>query len=291
MTPDPRRPPVVALLKWAVRRRNVDPLTGVVTVDERSAGLSDMDAAALEFALCFGERSECEVVAVSAGPPSSEGALRMALACGATRAIRVDASAGASSVEIASALSTALIDVGPAFVFAGVHGLDRASGSVPAFVADRLGAAQALGLVDVVTGADGDVEALRRVDGGGRERLRVNAPAILSVEGATATLRRAALRSSLAAEQASIEVMANTHSEGSGPIVAEQATRPFRPRTRSVPAPPGGTALDRIRVLTDSATARTPARTVTLDAAAAADAILGQLAEWGVGPRGDDAAR
>ena len=85
---------------------------------------------------------------------------------------------------------------------------DRGSGSVPAFVAAELGVAQALGLVErrpaTATAAR---RVTRRLDGGRREVLAVTAPAVLSVEGAVARLRRASLPAELAARTAPIEVV------------------------------------------------------------------------------------
>ena len=149
-----------------------------------------------------GELHHHDVVVVTAGPPSAERALRDALADGATSAIRIDLPTAGEAAEnrgdvpsivVAAALAEAV--AGAAFVWCGDLSTDRGSGSVPAFLAACLGAAQALGGVAVQMGDEPgghQVVVTRRLDGGRRAVVGVKAPAVISVEGAAARLRRAA---------------------------------------------------------------------------------------------------
>ena len=66
---------------------------------------------------------------------------------------------------------------------------------MPAFVAHALGSAQALGLTSVDVGGAGEIVATRRIGFGRAERVRVTAPAVVSVEGSVASLRRGPARS------------------------------------------------------------------------------------------------
>ena len=152
---------------------------------------------------------------------------------------------------------------------------DRGSGAVPAFVAAQLGAAQALGLVVLTVGA-GDLRATRRLDGGRREILDVAPPAVLSVEGGVARLRRATLTAELAARTAPVEEVTGPR----GPTETADVARPYRPRARALAAPSGG-ALDRVRRLTDAGRRRTAHEVVTLDPPDAAKRILAALRDWG----------
>ncbi len=223
-------------LKLQDRRPEVDPLTGAARHDPRFTGLSDADLAALEWALRCADAWGGTVVAVTAGPAVADGILHFALGDGA-EARRVNLTHDAPSETVAAALAPAL--AGCELVWCGDQSLDRGSGSVPAYLAALLGARQALGLVAIeLDGTPGVVTATRRLDGGRRERLRVRAPGVLSVEGATARLRRASVGSWLAARRSAIDVQP-------GPPVIEQGsrtTRPFRPRARVLPAPVGHTA-------------------------------------------------
>jgi electron transfer flavoprotein beta subunit len=248
---------------------------------DRMPGTSAADEAALEVALRMAEPSGDDVLVISAGPAAAERGLRDALASRAARAVRIDAPAGLAGAAVATAIAG--LARGARWVLCGDVSADRGTGSVPAFLAAELGVAQALGLVAVDVEEPARVRAVRRLDGGRREVLDVAPPAVLSLEGAVARLRRASLPAELAARHAAIEVVAGP----SGPVEAVASVRPYRPRPRECPAPEGA-ALDRVRRLT--ATAAGPAahaETVVLDPPAAAERILAALREWGYLPPRD----
>lgn len=267
---------IAACLKWVDRRPQVDPLDAHVSTDARTAGMSAADAAALEWALRAGAAWGQPVLAVTAGPAAADTVLREALAAGASRAFRVDLDGSAASDAVAGALAVELLAARVTTVWCGDHSLDRGSGSVPAYLAAELGVAQALGLVEVELESGGDVSAVRRLDGGRRERLWVPGSSVLSVEGAAARLRRASLPAAMAARTAPIAVRAGPGS----PPAADTVLRPFRPRPRVLP-PPRGQVLERIAALTDTGTAKGHSEVVALDPAAAAERIMEALTTWG----------
>ena len=88
---------IVACLKWVSRPDEPH--------DERYAGMAAADQSALEFALRQGDLLGIEVVAITVGPTGAERVLRDAIACGATRAIRIDAPATTSGFDIAAAIA------------------------------------------------------------------------------------------------------------------------------------------------------------------------------------------
>ena len=286
---------------WVDRRPEVDPTTGVVSLDERTSGLSLADAAAIEWALRSSERWGGSVMAVTVGPPAAEAVLRDALAVGVDRAVRVDAPSDLDADSVAAGLAAVLADADvdadtdacAELVWCGDLGADGGSGAVPAFLAARLGLAAALGLVEIAfeDRSDRSIVALRRLDGGRRERLRVTDRAVLAVEGATARLRRGSLTASLAAQRAVVEVV--TRSPGrrdSAEQITTLASGPYRPRPRVLPAPSSVSALERIRQLTGASGAvgskalaggaARPAPIVSTPSAAA-DQILAALTAWG----------
>lgn len=273
---------IAACLKWVGQRLDPDALLHSALPDERFAGVSASDQAALEWALrCRDGRPDAaQVVAVSVGPPAADAVLRDALAAGADRAVRVDMPFGAPSRFVAAAL--AAVVAGAHTIWCGDASFDRGTGSVPAFLAGELDIAQALGLVAIdLPGADRTaIGALRRLDGGRRERLTIDGRAVLSVEGSTAMLRRAPLRGLLS--KPAIEVISVA-----APMLPVQVheTRPYRPRARTFAPPSGATALERIKALTSAGGApATHGESVTLDPPAAAEHILAALAEWGYLP-------
>lgn len=257
--------------------------------DRRWSGVSAADEAALEVALTIAETASpetgdsengasgtpCEVTVICLGPAGADDVLRDALAVGADVAKRLDASTELDSQVVAVALAEHLHEHD--LVLCGDYSLDRGTGSVPAFIAGELSSAQTLGLLEVHP-ADQPFDPLRvvrRLDGGRREILDVAPPAVLSVEGSAATLRRASLAASLAARTASVDVARGPHGR-----LPESEVHPYRPRARVLPAPAGG-SLDRVRQILDVGGGDVHAELVTLDPPAAASKILDQLREWG----------
>jgi len=335
-------------MKRVELRAGVDPLTGAVVPDPASAGPSPADEAALEWALRIAEAAGTGVAVVTVGGPECDSMLRGAIGAGAERAVRVpvgrevpDGLDPPSALEPPSALDppspvvAAALARAVAFVAAnagagasslavksdlivccGDASVDRGSGSVPAFLAGELTAAQALGLVGVSLeewtrsddpfggggGGDGGrtggrsgpgqaaaLVVARRLDRGRRERLRLTPPCVISVEAGTARLRRASLQRSLTSRQATVEVLPvfSQDDVASHTPVEVVSWEAYRPRTRIVPPPePGLGPRERIAALTGALHERPSARTLVLDAGSAADELLATLAEWGELPEG-----
>ncbi len=266
-------------LKWVDQRPEFDPFGLPASPDARFAGVSAADRAALEWALrCRDVQANTvvhDIVAITVGPPEADAILRDALSAGATRAIRIDLPFGSPSRVVATCLASELADA--SLVWCGDFSLDRGTGSVPAFLAAELGYAQALGLVEVDLTSPTAMTALRRLDGGRRERLAVVDRTVASVEGSTAILRRAPLRAMFNAQR--IETVTGPTQSAADTVAV--LTRPYRPRSRVLASPKGNTALDRVRSITSAGAAVAHGETVTLDPAAAADRIIATLRDWG----------
>lgn len=265
---------IAVCVKWSL------PASGE---DERFAGISLADQAALEVGLTVAASRGETVRVVTVAPTSSERALRDAVACGASDAVRIDTgerpdsgSETLDSATVASLLAGEVEDC--SLVFCGDYSIDRGSGSVPAFVAARLGIDQALGLVAIETSGS-SLEVVRRLDGARREILRVTGRAVLSVEGSVARLRRAPLRSVLAADHHPVTVRSSN--VDSTRRWTPEAIAPFRPRARVLPAPGGSSALDRVRHLTDAGGGPSRGETVELPPDRAAARIVDALRDWG----------
>ena len=118
---------IAVCLKWTPSRLDGGPL-GPDPGDDRFAGVSPADRAALELALRLAAVTGTEVVAVAAGPVGAERTLRDALAAGATRAVRLDMPTDSDSRDVAFELAQVLGDA--TVVLCGDYSLDRGSGSV-----------------------------------------------------------------------------------------------------------------------------------------------------------------
>jgi electron transfer flavoprotein beta subunit len=266
-----------------------------VVTDDVTPGVSPADEAALEIALRLAGRggsvdaagpveadstiTSSSVTVASVAGPAADDVLRSAAAVGADRLVRVDQGSGVPpcSASVAAMLASVLSEAD--IVLCGDYSLDRGSGSVPAFLAGELGAAQALGLVAVDHEPPAiPLRVVRRLDGGRREVLEVPTPCVLSVEGSIARLRRAALPDTLASRTATVEVVP---SPGPTATIEPVDVEPYRPRARVMPGPVGDT-LDRVRSILDVGGAEPSHReTVHLEPEAAADRILQQLRDWG----------
>jgi electron transfer flavoprotein beta subunit len=239
------------------------------------SGMSAADEAAVELAMRHGEATRSTVIAVSVGGAGADHCLRSALASGVGTAIRVDAADDLDSASVAAAIGPVVAH--STSVWCGDYSSDRGTGSVPAFLAARLNRQQALGLVDVEF--IHPLRATRRLDGGRREVLRITGPAVLSVEGSVARLRRAPLRAALSAQTAEVLPFGTASAPSSNtPAIT---VRPYRPRARVLAAPVGATALDRVRALTDSTDAPQPGEVVEGSPAHAARRIVEVLTDWG----------
>ena len=271
-------------LKWVDLRPEVDPLTGVAGHDERFFGASPADRAALELGLVLTEDVGDTVMAVTGGPAGADVVLRAALAAGVDRVMRVDIEHDMPSAVVAAALAGGLgaCDV----VVCGDWSVDRGSGSVPAFLAHELDAAQALGCVRVERDEPG-LRAERRLDRGRRELVSLAIPAVVSVEAGSADLRRASLPAVLAADRAVIEVTSSRAEND--PRVRTIGRRPYRPRSRELHQPEGTDARGRVLSLIGAHSDRRPRQPLELRPAEAADRLLDQLAGWGVRPSGPKA--
>ena len=193
------------------------------------------------------------------------------------RLVLVTADIDAPSEAIAEALAPQLD--GAAVVCCGDYSADRGSGSVPAFLAHQLEAAQALGLTGLTPRTPGCLIAQRRLDGGRREHLQVTAPAVISVEPGAARLRRASLSGLLAAREADIEVAEGAVTHGSR--VQVMSTAPYRPRPKMLPPPHDPLPRARLLALTGALTERTLPRVVRASCDEAADELISYLKDKG----------
>jgi electron transfer flavoprotein beta subunit len=296
---DAQRPLIVVCLRHADHRPHVHPVTGHVDRDSRGAGPAAAEWAALELALRIAPAWDARVLAVCAGPPDADRTLREAAAVGAEvlRVVLPGVQSGGGphgeleplevyldelatdGRPVARALVAAIARIGrPDLVLCGSRSVDRGTGSVPAFLAAELGAAQALGLTRLEV--DGDrLIGERRLDLGRRELLAIPRPAVVSVEAGGLRLRRAGMRQSLEATRIQIPVV---YPEAAPSRLYRCSAQPYRPRVRVVQPPVGDTARERLLALTGALVERTPPTLLhPRSAAEAVDALLEYLSRNG----------
>ncbi len=260
---------IVVCLKYAPGRVSVDPLTGTVDADSRSFGPPLSDQAALELGLSL---EPTELVAACVGPSEADEMMREAISVGVNRAVRFDPVF--SAADAATALATLCADAD--LVLCGDGGWSG-SGSVPAFLASQLRRPQVLGAVKVVL-RDNTLTIERRVDRGRIAVYTTALPAVVSVEGSVARLRRASLPGVMAGQSTSVEH--HVFNDQSASVVVSPP-RPRRQRTKVVPPPTGDGPLDRVLAITKAKEESSPPRTLRLPPDEAAAEAVATLRTWG----------
>ncbi|HEY6874624.1 MAG TPA: electron transfer flavoprotein subunit beta [Geobacteraceae bacterium] len=162
----------------------------------RGAGISDRglrrvpnpaDLIALEEALCLKDRLGATVTVLAIGPDRLDDTLRLAFAMGADRGIRFwdHGLEGGDAVTGARCLSRIVSILSPALVFTGNRLVDSGDDPVPALAAAVAGTPCLGAAVSLTLKRDG-VEALRKVDRGGRQVVAAPLPCtVLFDEGET----------------------------------------------------------------------------------------------------------
>ena len=152
-----------------------------------------------------------EVVGVTIGPERSEETIRMALAKGLDRSVRVwdDAFEGQfadveSKVDV---LSAVVEEEQPDLVISGVQASDDAFGATGVALAERIGFEHAAVVNDLeLADAEGPANVHRELEGGVEELTEVDLPAVLTVQTGLNEPRYASLRGIRQAQRKEIAV-------------------------------------------------------------------------------------
>jgi len=175
--------------------------------------LNEWDDYAVEEAIQLSEaRGDVEVVTVTIGPDRAEETIRMALAKGADRAIRVwddaIAEAGLLDVGAKTRLLAAVVEAeSPDLVLTGVQAGDDAFGATGVSLAEAVGFEWAAVVTSLDLDDDADVAHLRRELEGGVEELNdVELPAVLTIQTGINEPRYASLRGIRQAQSKEIDL-------------------------------------------------------------------------------------
>jgi electron transfer flavoprotein beta subunit len=202
-------------LEFTADGRAVDP-------DFLDYALNEWDACAVEAALTLREAAGGEVTAVTVGDDEADKVVQRSLAMGADRGVRVDL-VTQDPLAVARALAAVAAPEAPDLLLCGVQSADLANGAVGAALAGLLGLPFAG--VAVAIERDGDsLQVERELEGGLRERLAVQLPAVVSVQTGINSPRYVNFRQLKAAEATEIDVRSGDGAPGaSGWQMAEPA--------------------------------------------------------------------
>jgi electron transfer flavoprotein beta subunit len=175
---------------------------GALDIDERylEYDLNEWDEYAVEEAVSLAEADDTddtEVVSVTIGPERTEETIRMALAKGVDRAIRVwdDALAQTDFLDVAvrtEILAAVVAEEDPDLVLTGVQASDEGFGATGVSLASAIGFewAAVVNALDL----DEDAHVHRELEGGIEELTDVSMPAVLTIQTGINDPRYASLR-------------------------------------------------------------------------------------------------
>jgi electron transfer flavoprotein beta subunit len=206
--------------------------------------LNEWDEFSLETALQLREgEGDGEVVVVSVGDEEAEEGLRACLAKGADRAQRIwdDSLAGADPLAVARVLAAAVERESPDLVLCGVQSSDGVHSATGVALAAHLG----LSRVAVVKALDYDAGSRsatveRELEGGLVERLRVELPALFTIQTGINEPRYANLRALKQAREKPLDVT----SPANLGLDAEALAAAAGSRVRSIARPDVGGAAE-----------------------------------------------
>jgi electron transfer flavoprotein beta subunit len=175
--------------------------------------LNEWDDYAVEEAVQTSESNDdVEVVTVTIGPERAEETVRMALAKGADRAVRVwdDALEDAQFLDVdtkAELIAAVAEEEEPDLVLSGVQAGDDANGATGVAVAEELGFEWAAVVNDLDLDTDAGIASVRReLEGGIEELTDVELPAVLTIQTGINEPRYASLRGIRQAQRKPLEV-------------------------------------------------------------------------------------
>ena len=208
----------------------------------REYDLNEWDDYAVEEAVQIGEaEDDVEVVTATIGPERSDETIRMALAKGADRALRIwdDDLEGADTldVEAKAELLAAVVEAEePDLVLTGVQAEDDAFGGTGVALAERVGYEWAAVVNDLDLDADAGVASVRReLEGGVEELTDVELPAVLTIQTGINEPRYASLRGIRQAQSKPLDVrtLADLDVDASVTDSALDVTEMYVPETDS----------------------------------------------------------
>ncbi len=193
--------------------------------------INPYDEYAIEAALQLKEAEGGEVVLLTAGEDGTESTIRKGLAMGADSAVLLKVARDPQDPMEAAGLLAEWLKNNPAdLVLCGKQGVDQDHAAVPGMLAQLLGWPGATAICKLEK-ADGGYAVEREVEGG-RERLAVTAPCVLSADKGLNEPRYASLKGIMAAKKKPLDVVDSTATAPAGCQVESLSLPPARPAGR-----------------------------------------------------------
>ena len=176
--------------------------------------INEADNYALEEALLIKEKLGGAVTLVSIGPKEADDILRMGLAKGADKAVRLDdpSFAGSDAFAIAKILSKAIEPLKPDLILCGSQASDDGQAQVGVMLAELLGLPHAayvtkLGLRSEGLATSGSTTVWRELEGGLLEKDEIPLPAVVTIQTGINMPRYASIMGIKRAQAKELKVM------------------------------------------------------------------------------------
>jgi electron transfer flavoprotein beta subunit len=146
--------------------------------------ISEADNYAVEEALLLKEEFDGSITVLTVGPPEADETLRMCLAKGADKAVRLtdERFEGSDSFATARILGGAIKDMDYDLVLTGIQADDDASAQVGVTLAEMLGIPHAALVISTELEDEDRMKVHRELEGGLHEVLEIELPALLTIQ-------------------------------------------------------------------------------------------------------------
>ncbi len=235
--------PVKRVVDYNVKIRVKADESGVETANVKMS-MNPFDEIAVEEAVRMKEAGTAtEIVAVSLGAAQSQETIRTALAMGADRGILVQSDDELQPLAVAKLLAAIAAKEDPGLVILGKQAIDDDSNQTGQMLAALLGWPQAT-FASKIALADGGADVTREIDGG-LETIKVNLPAVVSVDLRLNEPRYASLPNIMKAKKKPIETLAP------GDLGVDVAPRLTTVRVSEPPRRQGGVKVESVAELVE----------------------------------------
>ncbi len=197
--------PVKRVVDYNVNIRVKADQSGVETANVKMS-MNPFDEISIEQAIRLKEAGiATEIIAVSIGVSQCQETIRTALAMGADRGILIETDIAVEPLGVAKLLKAIIDKEEPELILVGKQSIDDDSNQTAQMLAALAGWPQATFVSKLELG-DGSLEATREVDGG-LETIKVNMPAVVSVDLRLNEPRYASLPNIMKAKRKPLDVM------------------------------------------------------------------------------------
>lgn len=226
----------------------IAPDGGAVETADLNYIINPYDEYAIEAALQLKEAGDGEVVLLTVGVAAADSTMRKGLAMGADRAVLIQVPADLHDPLVTARLLADWLAAHPAdLVLAGKQGVDYDHAATPGMVAELLGWPSATAICALARD-EGGVLVEREVEGG-RERVRLSLPCVLSADKGLNEPRYASLKGIMMAKKKPLDVVDATAATGSPGRFETPAPRP----AGRVVGQGSGAAAELLRLLKEEA--------------------------------------